>query len=166
MVIEFVGLPGSGKSIYCARLAEKVIGSSLNDGLFMKIDFYKLKKVCVFYSLLRYVFFDFKSVSVSRLWKLSSLMVRFTKDRNGVFLSDQGIVQCIISVSPKDYNLSLRLLDFVYNRYPYMVPTIAILINVDAHTALNRVLLRGDLDKTYFHGCSVSDIDIINPAVI
>lgn len=164
MVVEFIGLPGSGKSAYCSRLSKVLIGSSFNDRLFLRSGFYKLKQSFVFFNLLICVFFYLKSVNFSRLWKLSSLMARFVKNENCIFLSDQGIVQCITSVNPKDFQLSLRLLDFVNKRYPYMIPNIVVMVNVDTHIALNRVLLRGDLDNTYFYRESISDLHCMGEA--
>ena len=179
-VVEFLGLPGAGKSTLAREVIELLAGKQYETYNYEQIFknrnitrkwssafiYYSKNFGLVFYLLLYTLFSSpinpaILKYNIGRFFKLLELIVMLELSRRKINLSslmifDQGITQCTWSITSKGGRVNKKLLKKALSKKKQIIPDIIIYVETQAGTAAARIKERDsktDLPARVPAGC-------------
>lgn len=163
VVIEFTGLPGAGKSsiaekamlrleaasFYCYRYEDIFNKANLNSKLLDLARFIYSRPALVLY-LLAYTLYSTRFSYTARMYgfsrtkhfiKQAILLENSLKkmQEKSLVILDQGLVQCLWSITEKGGRANGKLLKIIFTKYSDMLPKLLVEVEVKKSVALCRI---------------------------
>jgi len=162
-VVEFLGLPGAGKSTLAREVIELLAGNQYETYNYEQIFknrnitrkwssafIYYCKNFGLVFYLLLYTLFSspinpvILKYNIGRFLKLLELIVMLELSRRKINLSslmifDQGIIQCTWSITSKGGGVNKKLLKKALSKKKQIIPDIIVYVDIQARVAAARI---------------------------